>query len=563
MARIFADGTMNCALILQLAKGYSSMRSKGKKPMLIGGLTIVFSFGWFLWHLLGFSPPIDVSKETTFIVAPLRADGLPDYEKYVLEKYREGVTPENNAAVLFWQAMGPVEMEPKDLALVSMAIGLNPIPNRDECLTDILGSDVKREVETWLLDGNFTVDTDDSVTASADDVKNKFIKQVIDRPWTSEQIPPLGAWLAANQKPLNLLLDAAQRAKFFSPSVELMNGLHEPLLVMTLPWAPASRTAAHGLAARAMWLVARRRNTDAWRDILAIYRLSRLIGEDRTLVEQIVSINLELIADRATVALLESRNTSAELAEKIHADLESLGMRHSMADTLDGIERVAILSALLSLRDGNDYLRISQLDRWWFKAVDWNIPLRKLNAHFDELSAAADLSDWDARKNALDVHEQQLKRIEVSIAGRKAAGGLKTWNVVRSEIVGDIFVTLMLPATNVACDAQDRANTHRALTELAAALAIYRSNHGIYPESLEQLVPGVLDKLLTDLYHDRPFAYRRTNAGYLLYSLGPNGQDDGGNNAKEPQSNDIPADADDDDDAIRLPLPKLELPKAK
>jgi hypothetical protein len=33
-----------------------------------------------------------------------------------------------------------------------------------------------------------------------------------------------------------------------------------------------------------------------------------------------------------------------------------------------------------------------------------------------------------------------------------------------------------------------------------------------------------------DLYYETPLVYRRVGAGYLLYSTGPNGQDDGASN---------------------------------
>ena len=64
----------------------------------------------FLLHLFRTDPPIVVARDTTYITGPLRPDGLPDYEKYVLELYRDGATPDNNAAVLLWQAIWPGDL---------------------------------------------------------------------------------------------------------------------------------------------------------------------------------------------------------------------------------------------------------------------------------------------------------------------------------------------------------------------------------------------------------------------------------------------------------------------
>ncbi len=54
---------------------------------------------------------------------------------------------------------------------------------------------------------------------------------------------------------------------------------------------------------------------------------------------------------------------------------------------------------------------------------------------------------------------------------------------------------------------------------------------GTYPAQLADLVPDVLPKLPVDLYNAKPSLYHRDAEGYLLYSTGPNGTDDGGSNA--------------------------------
>jgi hypothetical protein len=56
---------------------------------------------------LGQAIPVQLSKETTFITEPLAVDGLPNFALAIMEREKEGVTPENNGARLFWIAMGP------------------------------------------------------------------------------------------------------------------------------------------------------------------------------------------------------------------------------------------------------------------------------------------------------------------------------------------------------------------------------------------------------------------------------------------------------------------------
>ena len=51
-----------------------------------------------------------ISKETTYITEPLDELGYPDYAAALNERMSKGITPENNAAVLLMQAVGPSEI---------------------------------------------------------------------------------------------------------------------------------------------------------------------------------------------------------------------------------------------------------------------------------------------------------------------------------------------------------------------------------------------------------------------------------------------------------------------
>jgi len=83
--------------------------------------------------------------------------------------------------------------------------------------------------------------------------------------------------------------------------------------------------------------------------------------------------------------------------------------------------------------------------------------------------------------------------------------------------------------TAIRCHNRDDAMRRLLMTE--AALRLFRSEHGRWPASLNELVPGLLSKVPPDPFSDRPLVYRRTDVGYLLYSVGGNGVDDGGQRA--------------------------------
>src|SRR5260370_40165490 len=53
------------------------------------------------------SSTFTVSPETTYITEPLDKDGYPDYVTTLNQRLSQGVTHENNANLLIWQALGP------------------------------------------------------------------------------------------------------------------------------------------------------------------------------------------------------------------------------------------------------------------------------------------------------------------------------------------------------------------------------------------------------------------------------------------------------------------------
>jgi len=76
----------------------------------VAGLLMMAWWGWSLVSAVrsaASGPAITVSKETTFIEGPLDEDGNVDYVAALNALSSGGVTPENNAVVLFWQAFGP------------------------------------------------------------------------------------------------------------------------------------------------------------------------------------------------------------------------------------------------------------------------------------------------------------------------------------------------------------------------------------------------------------------------------------------------------------------------
>jgi hypothetical protein len=91
-----------------------------------------------------------------------------------------------------------------------------------------------------------------------------------------------------------------------------------------------------------------------------------------------------------------------------------------------------------------------------------------------------------------------------------------------------LMVKVCMPAYARISSACDRGIAEADLCGMAIALKKYKGMHGGYPDALTSLVPVFLETLPQDPFCGEPYCYRREGDGFLLYSVGDNGVDDGG-----------------------------------
>ncbi|MGD9721542.1 MAG: hypothetical protein AB7O59_06360 [Pirellulales bacterium] len=88
--------------------------------------------------------------------------------------------------------------------------------------------------------------------------------------------------------------------------------------------------------------------------------------------------------------------------------------------------------------------------------------------------------------------------------------------------------SMLQPAIEASLNARKRNDAQLQLILTEAAVRHYMFEHKVPPESLSDLVPKYFAAVPLDPYSDGRLVYRRTADGYVLYSVGINGRDDGG-----------------------------------
>ncbi len=90
-----------------------------------------------------------------------------------------------------------------------------------------------------------------------------------------------------------------------------------------------------------------------------------------------------------------------------------------------------------------------------------------------------------------------------------------------------LMTKMLMPVFSRAAWSREKTAASLGDARIALALALYKLHHGAYPDSLAQLEQAGF-KLPVDPFGEKPFRYRREGAGFIVYSIGSDMEDQGG-----------------------------------
>jgi hypothetical protein len=456
---------------------------------------------------------IEIGKETTVLTEPLDEEGYVDFLEALNQEASRGVTPENNAAVPLWQAFGPAEVDEPLRDKFFKRLGM-PVP---------------------AVEGDYFTTLEKFAKERTEEIQMQY-DEANQRPWTRDEFPLLADWLAANEKPLALFVKASQRPRFYNPY--LGNDESPSIVAVLLPQITLNRWAGRALSVRAMLQLGSGKTDAAIEDLQAIHRLARLQDQGMTLIDGLVAINIDTMALHGEAQLAQSGKLMAGELRKLDKALGELPPFTPMKDRIDKWERFAYLDVVTYLaKDNRGAAELLEVDETIVKligtGVDWNETMRLGNTWYDRSVAALSLPTRGERLDAMAKVEDQLHEMTANFkSGKRIAALLLTWGPKRKKlmgrVMGELTIGLMLPAVGAATFAEERTMVQHELTRVAIALAGYRAKHGSYPDELAKLSPEFIAKLPLDRISGNPLKYRREDDGYVVYSVGRNGEDDDG-----------------------------------
>ncbi len=515
--------------------------TRKKRRILIGGLVVLgLLAAWLIpprlpaWN--DNLPPVEqwytVSPETTVISGPRRPDGTMDYAGYLDRKYSEGVTRENNAAVLLAEALGPQVFAEHMRPYLRDKWGVWQDPNAPYFMD---------EINYWKSCDS----AEDREPESDSEELSDRVYEVMYRPWTAEEYPLVADWLEANRRPLELLARASRRPEFFVP---LQNPAEPSDMISAYPMdLGEARSLAKAVLVKAMRHVGDGDYAAASEDLLTVYRFNRLFGRSPLLLQQLVSRGIESKAYIAGRRLVAIEDLSRAV---LQSHLECLAGREPVHDHMKSVAECERLNgldcAMAFMRD--DETPIGTPDTWGEdptskpKAgpllIDYDLMLRRVNEAYD----LCDRVLLAKSPQELDIAVKRVAGHTLELSDR--IGGwrpllLRIRQIFRtrsqrrravSQLLSDHLLSIILPCLDRAVLLHHQARMQKAVLRAGLALRLYQLDHGELPETLSALTSEYIDTIPKDWFSQEKLVYRRSDdgKGFLVYSVGWNGSDDDG-----------------------------------
>jgi len=309
------------------------------------------------------------------------------------------------------------------------------------------------------------------------------------------------------------------------------------------------------LSANAIYDLHAGNTVSATKNVRTILALVNGTGDERTVISQLVRIAIAQIAAADTWELLQSTNLPDESLAELQKSWSQLEFIQALERAFP-VEREGALTTTAKWRSSNSELQHyfdlekrvqivlgndgEEKDSLWerlkLKAEIflwrywWSYPdeLRYLKG-YDVLANAVKFAETNgAYQVALENQDSELERLGI-LKLNNSLDALFSGETDFHSMISESIVTLSGLTKKVM-----QVEVAKQTAIVAIALKRYQLKHGNYPPDLNSLVPEFVSAVPLDPVDGQPLRYKLNSDGtFLLYSVGENGVDDGGNPALE------------------------------
>ena len=312
------------------------------------------------------------------------------------------------------------------------------------------------------------------------------------------------------------------------------------------------RSKTRSLALRSAARLAQGQTAEAAADVVLAFRLGDSLREDPYQISQLVRYVCDTIALRALwEGLIDHRWSDEQLARfqdvltrrdyapgliraiECERNVAGYELERILADRIGRLHQLDALGGNNSPSEAEEYsTAISVLmPDGWFRQNQAQLMLGYQNL-------------LDSARTAMKPNNRSQALKEAQALDEVADRFLMEFSTQTTP--RNFLVRRLMPSLGKASQRAQRVITLARLGAVACALERHQRAHGRYPESLSDLGPATLKALPDDWMSGQPFHYRRTGDGrFELWSVGPDGKDDGGvYRTRNPKNNSVSEDRD-------------------
>ena len=462
---------------------------------------------------------IPISPETTIYTSPIDEHGFVNFNEAFYDEIGEGISPENNAAYGIVRAFGGRGGSGSVMEHVCEFLQIEPADENDDFFRSLTGHG--EQLAGW----------DSAEMSSVYDDQDAAMK----RPWSESEYPRIAQWLEANESSMALIKESLEKPHYFVRRHADGDGMVAILLedIMHV------RSVARHLNADAMRKCGKGDFEEAWKDVLAIYRLGHLISHCPFVVERLVGHAIDGIAHHATVAWLNSLPENYEGLPDKRDEIDRLppldpikhGIRCERIMAIDSVISTLKGAESLEMLDANAPTMLNRLSR---SSLDWEHILRRLNEAYDLIEKGFDLPTYAAQKEAIAAQEERRKDFSAASANYYHPLTHARWALLpgarrreASELVANIYLSLLLPSMEGIINVGPRSEGELGLVKVAFVMTEYRINNGHLPVTFGEAGLPTESTPITDHFDQQPFRIVPDGPDHVwIWQIGFDGVDD-------------------------------------